>query len=90
MKNKKIYIQLGDEQNAHSEEQEKKQETVKDFAKDKIQDELIDSLTSNLQILDVTGNTAVISMPLQVVKIMSVLFKEIENQLENQQGITRC
>ena len=83
-------MQLGDEQNAHSEEQEKKQETVKDFAKDKIQDELIDSLTSNLQILDVTGNTAVISMPLQVVKIMSVLFKEIENQLENQQGITRC
>ena len=90
MENKKIYMQLGDEQNAHSEEQEKNQAPVKDFAKDEIQDKLLDSLTSNLQILDVTGNTAVISMPLQVVKLMSAIFKELENSLENQQGITRC
>ena len=90
MKNKTIYMQLGDEQNAHSEEQENKQESVKDFAKDEIQDKLLDSLTSNLQILDITGNTAVISMPLQAVKLMSAIFKELENSLENQQGITRC
>jgi len=89
MKNQTIYMKLGDEQNAHSEEQEKEKTIVKGFAKDKIQDELIDSLTSNLQLLDVTGNTAVISMPLQVVKLMSAIFKELENSLENQQGITR-
>lgn len=89
MRDKKIYMQLGNEQNAHSEEQEKNQEPIKDFAKDEIQDELLDSLTSNLQILDVTGNAATISMSLQVVKLMSAIFKELENSLENQQGITR-
>ena len=82
-------MQLGDEQNAHSKEQEK--EPIKDFVKDKIQDQLLDSLTSNLQILDVTGSTAVISMPLEVVKLMSAIFKELENSLENklEQGIKR-
>ena len=89
MKDKKIYMQLGDEPEAHSEEQEKKQEAVKNFAKDKVQDELLDSLTDNLQLLDVTGGAAIISMPLEMVKLMSAIFKELENQLENQQGITR-
>ena len=90
MRDKKIYMQLGDEQNTHSEEQEKNQEPIKDFAKDEIQDELLNSLTSNLQILDVTGNTTVISMPLKMVKLMSVLSKKLENQLENyEKGVTR-
>jgi len=89
MNDKKIYMHLGDEQNAHSEEQEKNQEPIKDFAKDKVQDQLVDSLTSNLQILDVTGSTAVISMPLEVLKLMSAIFKKLENTLENQQGIRR-
>jgi len=85
MKNKTIYMQLGDEQNAHPKEQEK--EPIKDFLKDNIQDKLIDSL----KILDITGNTAVVSIPLEAVKLMSAIFKELENSLENklEQGIKR-
>ena len=89
MKDKTIYMELCDEQSAHHQKEANQAEKpLKDYTKDKIKDQVIDSLTSNLKILDVTGSTAVITVPLEIVKLMSVFSKELENQLE--QGITRC
>ena len=92
MKDKTIYMELGDEQTAHHQKEanQHSEKPLKDYTKDKIKDQVIDSLTSNLQILDVTGTTAVVTIPLEVVKLMSVLSKELENQLENyEKGVTR-
>lgn len=86
MSGKNIYMELGDGSEFES---LKKTATVAVFAKEEIKDfaldEAFESLFSKIEILDISGGMVNITMPLQVLKLLSK-FSELLNQQEMEIG----
>ncbi|MDD3856371.1 hypothetical protein [Sulfurimonas sp.] len=85
MSGKNIYMELGD--GSEFESLKKTETAAKDFAKEEIKDfaldEAFESLFSKIEILDISGGMVNITMPLQVLKLLSK-FSELLNQQETE------
>ncbi len=71
-------------------QQEKTRKINKDI-KNEMSEQIFDELT-DVSILNLAGGMATITMPIEAVKLLSLIFKKLENKLENNydKGMTRC
>ena len=87
-KDKKIYMQLGDDRTQEHE----KSLTDKgfEFAKDQLEDTVLDSATEHflngVELVQLGGNMVSITMPLAMLNLLSMFFKKIENEMNMEVG----
>lgn len=89
MQGKTFYMQLGDGSEFES-QKSKTQELVKNAKaeiKDFTIDEMLEQLIGGVEVLDISGGVATIAMPLEMLKVLKMFSKLLEN--ENERGISR-
>ena len=87
MENKKFYMQFGDENPKQQDKEKEEDGKIKENITDEIQDEIFDSLFQKMEILDMSGSGITLKLPLELVKLLSSLFKGLDKQIEG--GIER-
>lgn len=89
---KRIFMELGDGadfESLKSKEQEPKKEIkeqVQEEAQDFAIDEALDKLMDGIELLEISGGMATIAMPLQMLKMLSMLGELLKN---HERGISR-
>lgn len=93
--NKKVYMQLGDDNTQEHEYNTASKGT--EFAKDEIKEELagnaIEGITEKLlegvEMLQVGSGMVSVAMPLVLFNAMAAMFKQLENEIQIDGGISR-
>lgn len=88
MRDKTIYMQMGDD-TTHEQEQGKVSKGL-DFMKHEAKEELAEAalekmsskLLDGVEMVQIGGGMATVTIPLALVNIMSSLFKQLENDIE--------
>ena len=74
---KEFFMKINDGENLENEDDM----SLKNVSMDEMKDETLDFLLDKIDLLDISGGMATITMPIEVIKIFSKVFKTLENQI---------